>query len=79
MIEAREVEVEASVMGSEGDSSTGWISEKELGRGELIRVELAVIEETEEEWVKDIFGHLRQRVYWQGVNEGENMKGWSFL
>ena len=44
-----------------------------------MRVELAVTEETEEEWVEDMFGHLRQRVYWWEVNEGENMEGWSFL
>ena len=48
--------MEAIVMESEEDSSmeTGWISERESGRGELTRVELAVMEETEEEWMEDM-------------------------
>ena len=43
--EAREVKVEAMVMGSEEDSSVeiGWMLERESGRGELTRVELMVI------------------------------------
>ena len=48
---ARKVKVEATVMGSEEDSSveTGWILERRSGRGELARVDLAVREEIEEE------------------------------
>ena len=62
--EAREVKVEAMVMGSEKDSSveTGWISERESGRGELTRVELAVIKETEEEQVENMLWSLRESV-----------------
>ena len=43
-------------MGLERDSSTGtgWISEKELGRGELKRVESAVMDKIEEEQVEDM-------------------------
>ena len=49
--ETREVKVEASVMGSE--------SEKKLERGELTRVESAVMEGTEKEGVEDMLRHLR--------------------
>ena len=79
--EAREVKVEAMVMGSEEDSSveTGWISERESGRGELAGVESAVMEKTEEEQVEDILWGLREEVYRWEVNKGENTEGWSFL
>ena len=62
ILEAREVKVEAIVMGSEGDSSTetGWILKRESERGELTRVELAVMEETEEEQVEDMLQSLRE-------------------
>ena len=46
----------------------------------MTRVELAVMEETEKEWVEDMSWGLRERVYWQVVDEGENTEGgWSFL
>ena len=78
--EAREVKMEASAMGLERDSSTGtgWISEKELGRGELKRVESAVMDKIEEEQVEDML-RLWERVYWQEVDERANTEGWSFL
>ena len=49
--EVRKVKVEATIMGLEEDSSveTGWILERESGRGEWTRVELVVMEKTEEE------------------------------
>ena len=79
--EVREVKVEAIVMGSEKDSSvkTGWILERESGRGELTRMKSAVMEETEEEQVEDMLWSLRERVYWREVEERENTGGWSFL
>ena len=43
-MEVRKVKGEAIVMESE----------RESGRGELTRVELAVMEETEEEWMEDM-------------------------
>ena len=78
---ARKVKIETTVMGSEEDSSveTGWILERESGRGELTRVEPAVMEETEEEQVEDMLWSLKERVYWQEVDEGENTEGRSFL
>ena len=79
--EVREVKVEAIVMESEEDSSveTGWILERESGRGELTRMKSAVMEETEEEQVEDMLWSLRERVYWREVEERENTGGWSFL
>ena len=66
--EAREVKVEAMVMGSEEGSSveTGWISERESGRGELTRVESVVMEEIEEEWVEDMLCGLRKSLSVEG-------------
>ena len=63
MLEVRKVKVEATVMGSEEDSSaeTGWITERELGRGKLTRVELVVMEETEKEQVEKMLWNLKKK------------------
>ena len=65
---ARKVKVEATVMGSEEDSSveTGWILKRESGRGELTRVESVVMEEIEEEWVEDMLWGLRKSLSVEG-------------